>query len=335
MTVLLLGAGPMATAYAKVLQAHGVALTCVGRGEASAARFEAETGVTVRRGGLDCLVGEVSERNLAIVALPIPMLAEAVRRLVRLGFRRILVEKPAGLDAAEIRSLAAEVGSSADTIFVAYNRRFYASVVAARSIIAEDGGVTSFHFDFSELVPRILTPDKTPEVLANWFWGNATHVVDMAFHLGGEPERLIGDAIGRLDWHAPAIFTGHGRTRSGALFTYHADWTSPGRWGLEVRTRRHRLVFQPLEHLKAQRLTGFALEDIAIDDGFDREFKPGLYRQVAAFLSRSPQSCALLSLSEHARRIPAFEALRTGLSWQEQDENKPNRIQGAAHVGGE
>ena len=51
--VLLVGAGPMAVAYAKVLAAHGVTPVAVGRGAGSAAAFRAETGFEASEGGLD------------------------------------------------------------------------------------------------------------------------------------------------------------------------------------------------------------------------------------------------------------------------------------------
>ena len=40
-----------------------------------------------------------------------------------------------------------------------------------------------------------------------------------------------------LDWHSSSSqFCGSGITDKGALFSYSADWESPGRWGIEIKT---------------------------------------------------------------------------------------------------
>jgi predicted dehydrogenase len=316
MSVVLLGAGPMAIDYARVLKALGINYVCVGRGAASAQAFCEATGVNAITGGLDQVPAPKSKDAAAIVAVPIPRLATATRRLLTMGYRRILVEKPAGLDAQNIHALAAAAAGSSNEIYVAYNRRFYASVIAARNLIAEDGGVLSWHVDFSELESRLVIPQNSPETLANWFYANACHMIDLAFHLGGEPKALDGRVAGELPWHKPAAFAGQGQTQNDALFTWHAEWRGPGRWGLDVRTRRRRLSLQPLEELSEQSTQDFGLKPITLHDDLDKRFKPGLFRQTAAFLQDSPDRVSLLTLSDHAARLDAFEAIRCGTSYR-------------------
>jgi len=311
MSVLLVGTGPMATAYARVLNALRVPFIAVGRGADSAKKFRAECGVDSVLGGLEAfLTGQSTPSGVtAVVALPISDLAWATKRLVRAGYRRILVEKPAGLSAEEIEDVAL-AGARADAqIVVAYNRRFYASVMAAQAMIAEDGGVTSFHMEFTEIESRILKSGFPASVLSSWFLANSSHVVDLAFHLGGEPLEMSGMTEGTLSWHPDgAVFVGHGRTTTGAAFTWHADWLSAGRWGVDIRTPRRRLLLQPLEQLVVQKKDSFILEPHPIADELDREYKPGLYRQVEAFLSGNMSS--LLTIAEHARRTRnAFAAI--------------------------
>lgn len=292
----------MAVAYAKALLAQGVAFEAVGRGQASAAAFSAATGIRPAEGGLSQYLSNqrIDAARPVVVAVPISQLAAATKQLIAAGARTLLVEKPAGLDRDEIAGVLSTEKPAGAKIYVAYNRRFYASVDAARRIIAEDGGVSSFHVDFSELTERIVTPDKDPAVLANWVLGNASHMLDLAFFLGGAPETMSGTVAGSLPWHpAAAVFAGHGRTRSGALFTWHADWNSAGRWGLDVRTPKRRLLFQPVEKLQVQDKSGFALLEAPIDDRLDRDFKPGVYRQLEAFLSGLGEASGLLALEDH------------------------------------
>lgn len=306
MKVLLVGAGPMAEAHARALLALGAAFDVVGRGTQSAARFATAIGVRPHEGGLAAYLAKrpLSPDMRVVVALPILQLADATRQLVEAGARHLLVEKPAGLDLGDIDAVAAVAAAARAEIFVAYNRRFYNSVAAARAIIAEDGGVSSFHVDFTELAARVATPDKEPAVLANWFLANSSHVLDLAFHLAGPPADMSGTVAGRLPWHpAGAVFAGHGCTTGGALFTWHADWASTGRWGLDLRTTKRRLLLQPLESLFVQDAGSFSLSEIAAGDALDCDYKPGVYRQLQAFLSPNPASRGLPTIAQHASNV--------------------------------
>jgi len=306
MTVLLIGAGPMALAYAKVLGGLDVPFEVIGQGARSAAEFAQATGKRPLEGGLSAYLAShsVKASNPVIVALPIGKLAAATLQLIASGARRILVEKPAGLNAEEIDQVAAAAYAANAEVYVGFNRRFYSSVAAARAMIAEDGGVSSFHIEFTEFVERILTSDKDPAVLANWLLANSFHVLDIAFHLGGEPASMTGITAGSLPWHpAGAVFAGHGRTNAGALFTWHADWTSAGRWSLDLRTPRRRLLLQPLESLQVQEKTSLILKEVTLSDEIDSIYKPGICREVQAFLSASPTETALPSISTHAKAV--------------------------------
>jgi len=302
MSVLLIGAGPMAIAYGKVLNGLGVDWAAVGRGTASAAKFEAETGHKPRLGGLDAFLA--TRPSLAaiatIVALPIRSLAGATKALIESGANKILVEKPAGTTLAEIKDVGRIVSRTPAAVFVAYSRRFCASVTAARAMIAEDGGVSSFHMDFTERVNQIMATGHEAAVLRSWLLANSSHVTDLAFHLAGDPVEASGLTEGALDWHpAGAVFVGHGRTATGAIFTWHADWTSAGRWGIDLRTRRRRLILQPLESLAVQEKGSFAITQHPLDDELDRRYKPGLYREVEAFLCDDPAGRCLPTLAAH------------------------------------
>jgi predicted dehydrogenase len=311
MKVLLVGTGPMAIAYGRVLNALSAAWSAVGRGSQSAAQFEAATGREPVLGGLDAYLDTHNASvDAAIVALPVHNLVAAAISLLDAGTRRILVEKPAGLNADDIEDLARVAARTGADVFVAYNRRFYASVAAARRLIAEDGGVTSFHMEFTELADRVAKSVGDRVLLSNWFLANSTHVVDLAFHLGGKPAIAAGLVTGGLDWHPQAAcFAGHGRTKKGAVFSWHADWSSAGRWGLDLRTPHRRLILQPLETLTVQEKGGFAALSMPIDDELDGQFKPGLYRQVEAFLSDAPTETELLTIAAHSEMVGRWYGL--------------------------
>ena len=302
--IWLIGAGGMARAHAKVLRALDRPFHIVGRGAVSASAFAQEIGSPVTAGGLEkWLKDSPQPAGHAIVAVPIPELAEAACALARFGVRRILVEKPGGIDPAEIESVAAAARETGVAMFVAYNRRFFASAARARRLIEEDGGAVSFTFEFTELADVVAQSGHSAGVKRNWFLANSSHVVDLAFFLGGSPAHLYPLSAGSLPWHERAErFAGCGSTGAGALFSYIADWASAGRWGVEVMTRRRRLILRPLESLSVQEKGRFEINAVSLDDSLDREFKPGLYRQMQAFLGGADQD-ALVDIQGHAARV--------------------------------
>lgn len=286
-TILLVGSGPMAIDYAKIFKALNITPVTVGRGKSSAEKFTAETELPVSLGGIDSWLADNSNQlpERAVVAVGEKWIGASAKALMSRGIRHLLLEKPGGHDADDIRSVHDKAKETSSSVYVGYNRRFYASVEAAKRIIAEDGGVTSFNFEFTEWGHVISAIEKEEGVKEQWFLSNSTHVIDLAFYLGGKPTEMSSYSVGGLDWHPVAsIFVGAGRTAGGALFSYQANWESPGRFGVEVLTRKHRLIFRPLEKLQIQKIGSVAIETMEIEDSLDRDFKPGLYKQVEAFV---------------------------------------------------
>lgn len=312
-SLLLVGSGPMAVEYAKVLRSLKITPVVVGRGTASAAKFTEETGYSVATGGIDKWLADQRDQPpaRAIVAVGEKWVGAAAQALIESGVRHLLVEKPGGFDAEDIRAVDRKAKEMGAEVRVGYNRRFYASVEAARKIITEDGGVTSFGFEFTEWGHVIAGIEKEPGVKEQWFLANSTHVIDLAFHLGGQPAEMVSFVTGGLDWHPSAsVFTGAGRTAAGALFSYQANWAAPGRWGVEILTRRHRLIFRPLETLQMQKVGSVAIEALEIDDALDKEFKPGLYKQTLSFLDRKGD--LLPTISEQVSTLDWYLRIRDG-----------------------
>jgi predicted dehydrogenase len=286
--IWLIGAGQMAVDYHKVLADLKVPFNVIGRGEKSAKEFTEKTSVAPFVGGLDSFLVDNPEKcSHAVVAVGVERLAETTKQLLKYGIQNILVEKPAGLNKEEIESVAKLTKEKNANVFVAYNRRFYASVIKAKEIMKEDGGVTSFSFEFTEWSHEIEKLEKAPGVKENWFLGNSTHVIDLAFYLGGKPKEISSFVSGGLDWHPSAsIFSGAGVSKDGALFSYQANWESAGRWRVEILTREHRLILCPLEKLQIQKRGSVKINfDESIDLQLDERYKPGLYLQTLNFVN--------------------------------------------------
>jgi len=285
--VWIIGAGGMAQDYINVLKSLEVDFSVIGRSLESSKSCEKASKCQVVTGGLESFLSKNPRScSHAIVAVGIENLYETTKQLLEYGIKKILVEKPGGLYLSEFKELIELSAKKDSKVFIAYNRRFYASVIEAQKIIAEDGGVKSFNFEFTEWAHVIEPLKKADGVKEKWFLGNSTHVVDLAFFLGAKPKEISSFTSSDLDWHPSASnFSGAGISESGALFNYQANWKSAGRWSVELLTNEHRLIFRPMEKLYIQKRGTIAQTLVeSIDYSLDDEYKPGLFVQTEKFI---------------------------------------------------
>lgn len=307
--ICLIGSGGMAVEYAKVLQALDLQFTIIGRGEQSAKAFQEASGCKVVTGGLVRYLATMpTVPTHAIVAVGVENLHETTLQLLEYGVQKILVEKPAGLNKQQIEAVCITAKENKARVYVAYNRRFYASVLKAQEIIDGDGGVTSFNFEFTEWAHEIEKLTKATGVKEHWFLGNSSHVVDLAFYLGGKPKEMSTFTSGSLDWHPNAsVFSGAGVSEKGALFSYQANWETAGRWSVEMLTKKHRLIFRPMEKLQIQNKGSTAIEFLECDYKLDEEFKPGLYLQTKKFFDNEDKG--LCDINYHSAMMDNYNSI--------------------------
>jgi len=313
--IWLIGTGYMGIEYAKVLVDLKYPFLVVGRGKKNADNFEKSVGHKVITGGIEEFLKEKPQKpDAAIVAVGIESLTETTILLMNYGVKMILLEKPGIGNPSEITTLVNVAEKTETTILLAYNRRFYSSVLKAEEIIHNDGGVHSFCFEFTEWSHTIAQLQKTQVEHNFWFLGNSTHVIDTAFFLGGQPKKLFALHKGGLEWHpASSVYVGAGESENGALFSYHADWEAPGRWVIEILTRKNRLLFKPMESLQIQPLGSVAIHPVEIDDKLDKNYKPGLFLQVNSFLNND--FVRFCSLKEQSIMIDKYYIPMSGYTY--------------------
>lgn len=307
--IWLIGAGGMAQDYYKVLDHLKVPTQVIGRSEAGCQQFLQKAAVRPFAGGLQHFLSKKPEcAEYAIVAVSVVDLYDTCRLLLRYGVKYILLEKPGGLYTWQLKEIQILSQESAATVLIAYNRRFYASVQMVKQLIREDGGLSSFHFEMTEW-SHLIGPSAHPiEVKDRWMIANTAHLIDLAFYLGGEVVDLQSFQRGALDWHpAGAVFTGAGRVDNGAMFSYTGNWSSAGRWALELCTSRRKLQLMPLEQLQQQFKGTVVWQPVLLENPQDHEFKAGLLEQVRAFLSDDFNS--FCSLSEQIKRFTLIEQI--------------------------
>lgn len=312
--LLLVGSGLMAIEYAKVLDELNCEYVVVGRGEESSSEFEKKTGHHVIRGGIEKYIENSDfnsgQLNYAINAVRADHLYEVSLRLIDGGVKNILSEKPGGMRKIELQELKRKADKKNVKVYIAYNRRQYASVNKAKKMIEEDGGVSSFSFEFTEWRHIFDEGNKySREELAHLATGNSSHVIDLAFYLGGKPKEwsTYKNGEGVLPWHPNAsVFSGAGICENGALFSYQANWDAPGRWGVEVMTKKRRYILRPLERLQVQKLKSVVIDQMEIDDRLDKAFKPGVFLETKKFIEK--EDSGLCSLED---QINSFDIYRT------------------------
>lgn len=295
--VWLIGTSAICIEHAKVLNdISDINLTVIGRGSENAKKFYEQTQISPIIGGVtNFLKKNVSVPDYVIVAVGTNELKEVALELLNFGVKNILLEKPGAKSVEDLKEIQNSAKQNNANVLIAYNRRFYESVAKAKEIVKADGGILSCNFEFTEWSHIIEKLGHATDVMAKWFMGNSTHVVDLAFHLIGNPKEIASYTSGSLSWHPTgSIFSGAGISTNNILFSYHANWESAGRWSLEILTAKRKLIFRPMEQL-AQTLKGtVAIEPVEIEFLYDTKFKPGFYLQTKSFLeSQFDSFCTL------------------------------------------
>ena len=300
----LIGTGPMSIEYCKVLKARKIDFQVIGRGQKSAKSFYDITEINPSVGGVENFLSKNPIKcSHAIVSVGVEELSSVTCKLIDYGIENILVEKPAGLNITQINTILEKALENQSKVFVAYNRRFYSSVIKAKEIICNDGGLLSFNFEFTEWSHEIEKLKKKKGIKESWFLGNSTHVVDLSFYLGGSPKKISTYSSGSLKWHpSSSIFSGSGISSKNALFTYNANWQSPGRWSVEFLTKKHRLILKPLEKLQIQEIGSIEIENFEnIDYSMDESYKAGLYYMIKSFLGSTENLCTIKEHSDNCK----------------------------------
>jgi predicted dehydrogenase len=310
--VLVVGSGFMASEYLKVLSALECDVVIVGRGEEKITILRSiYPQFTYFAGGLDGFLknsGEVP--NYAINTTNIDQLKVTSCLLIEKGIKNILVEKPGDTSVEGLKEIQDSASENSSLVFIAYNRRFYASVLQLKNEVELDGGVKSVHFEFTEWLHTINPELFSEQALNRWMISNSSHVIDTAFALIGKPSVLNAIVSGQniISWHpSGCLFTGSGLSEQGIPFTYHSNWKAPGRWAIEINTERRKFYLKPMEKLQVQLLGSVQIEDFSINDQLDQDFKPGLYLQTKTFLNCEFEK--LVNLNEQLKMTEVYNKI--------------------------
>ena len=318
MMIYVIGAGYMAREYCRVLTALHQEILVVGRREEAAKQLRNDLGVEAVSGGIsNRLQTSKVVPDAAIVCTPVETLSEIALQLLDHGVKIILVEKPGALDVEELRRLSESAKGNDATVLIAYNRRFYQSTIALEKNLAGEE-LIAVNFEMTEWSHVIANEPCAEAVLQRWVLANTSHVIDLVCHIAGEFKHLDCYTSGTLPWHSSAArFVGSGISERDILISYCGYWDGPGRWSAEFVTTENRYVLRPMEILQVQPVGSVEIRAVDnIDYSIDEQFKPGIYRQVEAFLKTDYRK--FCTLEEQVRNFGSYEKIagyiETGVS---------------------
>ncbi len=302
--VAIIGTGPMAGEYTKVCKKLNCEIIAIGRNETKCAKFSDDFNVESLCVHVNQLSTKLNPANtLLINAVSFPSLFEVNTQLLRQEFTTILSEKPGAINSKDLIALADKCNVVQANLFIAYNRRFFPAITYLKKKLDIEPA-TSCSFEFTEWSHVIEKLKKDDISLANWFYGNSTHVLDLFCFLAGRPTQLHTIRSGKLSWHkSGSIFAGSGITDKNIVFNYNANWESSGRWGIEICTAKGKYILKPLEKLFFIERGTLDQKEIPIENTHP-DLKPGLFEQTDAFVNGKQD--LLLTLQEHLMNCEAL-----------------------------
>jgi predicted dehydrogenase len=282
-TILIIGAGWMARQYAIALKEMNVSdVTIFSRNKEKSISLCNEFGFKPLFGDPQEILSQISEKDLTIVSTSISSLIKMTKYAISSGQKNILVEKPGSLYYKELLEL--EKISNNSRIRIAYNRLTYTNLQKLKSLVLQEGGITSCNFNFTERIQFIDFKKENSDVYSRWGISNSLHIISMVFDLIGFPQESLFYQSGQLEWHPTgSIFVGSGLTEKNIPFSYHADWGSSGRWGIEIMTRENAYRLISLEELFVCHKNSFEWERVNFDVSYI-DAKQGVCEEIAIML---------------------------------------------------
>ena len=187
--VVVVGIGNIGLEYGRVLKFLGVEALLIGRTKERVETVRSNhPDLEFTSGGLEDWLKYNNCPERVIIATQGEFLEPCTRVLLSAGCRSFLVEKPVSCFQSKVAALIELADKKKAQIYVAFNRRNYASIKEAKKMITADGGLSSLKFDFTEAIARIDPLRYSREFNVYWGIANSAHIIDTAFYLAGRPK---------------------------------------------------------------------------------------------------------------------------------------------------
>lgn len=307
-SVLLVGAGNIAKHHITALMNMNIDdITIISNSNKNLSIFPNTSKIKFLYSGFEKNLPLVEQKDLMIIATPIPLLHNVANFAIDHNQNNILIEKPGSLYSEDLLSLEQKINSQ--TVKIAYNRLVYPSLHKLKKLIQEDGGISSCRFTITEWTDKINLSNNIISVYQKWGISNSLHLISMVFELIGMPKEIHSEQHSKLEWHnSGSIFVGSGITDKSIPFSYHSDWKSGGRWGIEIFTEKNSYLLMPLEKLYMCPKNDTKWTEIPLYPAFPN-VKSGLAEQIAIMLTDTQIKSELTSLKNAVDLIKIAEKI--------------------------
>jgi len=280
-SVLIIGGGGIVKDYVKALKLMKIDdITVIAKTGKTVKNLRIQNDVNLIIGGFESNLQKMTQKDLVIIALPITLLSNATNLAIKYGQKNILIEKPGALFSKYLE----KINCKNQKIRIAYNRLVYPSFQKLLQLSKKEG-ITSCKFTFTEWVDKIDFKKGEKEVFSRWGISNSLHVISMAFEIIGLPKEMASFRKSKFDWHPNGTtFVGSGISKRGIPFSYHADWKSSGRWGIEIMTEKNAYRLIPLENLQVCKKNSTEWKSVSFKIAFP-EIKAGIAEELAIMLN--------------------------------------------------
>jgi len=284
-SVLIIGAGYMAQNYINYFIKKKFSITVVGNKKNNIDFYKTKKNkIKIIYGGLENFKIKKKSFRYAIVAVNEKNILKVTKILIKKNIKNILLEKPGAKNLRELNQINKLSMSKKCKVYIAYNRRFYENIKIIKKIALSDGGILSANFSFTEWIDKIKKLNFEKYLTQKWFFYNSLHLIDLVFFLIGNPKKLFTHSS-HVDKHFnKTSFVGSGITIKKILFSYHSNWSSAGRWEINLYTKKRRIILSPLEEIKIQNKNTINVNNIQFKKKFDNVFKPGISLMINSFL---------------------------------------------------
>jgi predicted dehydrogenase len=303
-SVLIIGSGFMAKHYCLALKKLGVKeVTILARNENKVKTLSEEFNYKYISGEINSELKNIGLVDLVIISTSISSLIDITKYVIETGQKNILIEKPGSLYKQDLIDL----GKNNVSIRIGYNRLAYPNFYKLKEILKQEE-ITSCKYYITEKINSINFNKDVSKIYTYWGISNSLHVVSMAHELIGIPKEIHAKQFGNLKWHpSGSIFIGNGVTEKNIPFSYHADWESAGRWGIEIMTKEHAYRLIPLEKLFVCKKGSFEWEEIPIEISHP-DVKQGISEEIALMFNEDRKD-ELPSLKKGAEFIKIAETI--------------------------
>ena len=208
----------------------------------------------------------------------------------------VLLEKPPGYNMKDADDIQTAACAHKSRVYVAMNRRNYASTRAVLGDINARDGIRFIKVQDQQSRQEALDSGK-PMVVADYYmYANSIHLVDY-FRIFGRGEVIQVKPVISWDSKDPGIVVSQLLFESGDIGLYEAVWNGPGPWAVTVSSPSKRWELRPLEQAACQQQGERHMTHIPLHN-WDGDFKPGFRRQaeeaVMAALNEEPETLPTL-----------------------------------------